>query len=1487
MYELSKVRLYSVGPAGARYENVLLDLSGVGAAVRDQQLVLGGQEIRRPSPASILFLENGGGKSVLMKLIFSVVLPGRREVVGTSNTKVLEKFVGRDDVAHVVLEWTHTRTGRLLITGKVSQWRDRSPQQGEEKLADLWYSLRPGTTVDVASLPFAEDGQNLTAADFRARLDDLYRTDPALELQWAGKHRDWSAQLDELGLDPELFRYQRVMNTGEGEAADAFTFTTDENFVDFLLKAALPAGDSDDLADSIAGHAEKLAARQGLELEHTFVEELLELLAQLAEQRTVAEEARKAADTAAGNLRGFVSRLGARVDHENALLETRVQHIGELTGAVSQASAHLDQAQKIGAALAHRTANLWLSAALSTEKAAQSAEEEAQQILQGWAATRKLQDHEVAAESAATLRNLVSERQDAARVALNKRDAKSRDLARSLLSTVDGATAEAEELDVAVGKLENSVKATTSEWKSAVDGAAQATALATQLDGRAAAVDGEVEAAVRDGLISSVAALADDAQALAGRVRSDANAIKEGEGRLAELDAQVDEARGDLLESQKDLIAAKGQVEEARSAMRRAEAAAAALSREPRLGELLDTGDVILEYDTETLLDQLAKAQADVDRRRTGLRVADAADEPARVVWDDDPEALLPPHHEVDRARQLLEDAGITSVAGWTYLAERSDESIRAELVRRLPHLAGGVLINKPELLERAQEVLAENGYHPTGTVVVATTQSFDVVVEAKFDLSFRSDTGFVAAPNPALFDHEAADAERLRIAGKHAERRSRLAELDTAYGADRALSARLIAWRAEYPPGTMGELADAVASAEALLEQAGQTATRDEEALKLVIKTRNELKEQLGGMHRALEKLTEQSRRLTELLGRSREAASWRLDAGRARETADTYEARAATLEQILEKLREDIQANRLLAADRRAVAVRAQSEIGELPGGSTADRADPVPEHPVAVLRAILADAQRAYGKAEVGDDQLKDLQHAETKANDTRQAWEAEPADIREIARRLLASIDGPDAASRAAAIAAAGARLETAKKTYQDAISETANCRARLEQLPKPTVTLDQVRQPRDAQHGDQLVAEAGRAVSDAEETHRQCAAKLEAAKGELTKAEATAEAFRHLIEMHHAASDDEPGVDTTDVEPFTGDKEAAHNRYNELRRTAAQALKDSQAAQRELLRRAERVTTCAMDSRFEALAIPARTQIQGVAVSALAEHAADWARQLRPRLRSLADDLAQIGRHRAAILERLSAIVDGALRRLRTAQRLSRLPDGLGDWTGSEFLRIGCSPVDGDLLAHQLGLVLDGAVEHHAKSNKCDGLAVVLRAVRAAVPKGFTVTMLKPDAVLRTERVRISEVRDVFSGGQHLTAAIILYCTLAALRANDQGKVRRHHSHSGVLFLDNPIGRASAGYLLDLQRGVATALGVQLVYTTGLFEEEALAGFPLIIRLRNDADLRAGRKYLSVHERIVPHLDSLPQPTDTGALTATRITLPKRRHDEAN
>jgi hypothetical protein len=185
----------------------------------------------------------------------------------------------------------------------------------------------------------------------------------------------------------------------------------------------------------------------------------------------------------------------------------------------------------------------------------------------------------------------------------------------------------------------------------------------------------------------------------------------------------------------------------------------------------------------------------------------------------------------------------------------------------------------------------------------------------------------------------------------------------------------------------------------------------------------------------------------------------------------------------------------------------------------------------------------------------------------------------------------------------------------------------------------------------------------------------------------------------------------------------------------------------------------------------------------------------------------------------------------------------------------------------------------------ARVTRRDGFALLLQAVHAAVPRGFAVTILKPDSILRDEAVPVEGMREVFSGGQELTAAIMLYCTLAALKANERGQMRSRHS--GVLFLDNPIGKANARYLLDMQTMVASALGVQLVYTTGLADDRALAAFPLWIRLRNDADLRVGLKHIRVAQQVRRLLPASFEDGDAsdqaGTITASRLYLRSAAH----
>jgi hypothetical protein len=66
---------------------------------------------------------------------------------------------------------------------------------------------------------------------------------------------------------------------------------------------------------------------------------------------------------------------------------------------------------------------------------------------------------------------------------------------------------------------------------------------------------------------------------------------------------------------------------------------------------------------------------------------------------------------------------------------------------------------------------------------------------------------------------------------------------------------------------------------------------------------------------------------------------------------------------------------------------------------------------------------------------------------------------------------------------------------------------------------------------------------------------------------------------------------------------------------------------------------------------------------------------------------------------------------------------------------------------------------------------------------------------------------------------------------------------------GVLLLDNPIGRASHGSLVGLQRAVATAHRVQLIYTTGVKDPDAVSRFPNVIRLDNRPGRTRNRRYI--------------------------------------
>jgi hypothetical protein len=259
---------------------------------------------------------------------------------------------------------------------------------------------------------------------------------------------------------------------------------------------------------------------------------------------------------------------------------------------------------------------------------------------------------------------------------------------------------------------------------------------------------------------------------------------------------------------------------------------------------------------------------------------------------------------------------------------------------------------------------------------------------------------------------------------------------------------------------------------------------------------------------------------------------------------------------------------------------------------------------------------------------------------------------------------------------------------------------------------------------------------------------------------------------------------------------------------------------------------------------------------------LPEHAATLATQFRIRIDQLDGQMAEIAKDQAIVSGQLATIVREHLDMIRRAERYSQLPETLGALGKKKLLTITFDkPADADLHAY-VGRVVEKQIIQGVKP---EGMDLLKAAIHESVGhRGFKVKVLKPADNIATTTEDISALAK-WSGGEKLTVCVALYCTIAKLRAVNTG---RKEKSGGMLVLDNPIGRASHGPLIQLQRKVAAAQGVQLLYATGVKDFDAVSLFPGVTRLDNRAGRTNSRRYIieaptdGVQGTRVTHLDRL-------------------------
>ncbi|MFF0451284.1 hypothetical protein ACFYT4_33745 [Streptomyces sp. NPDC004609] len=1674
MYELSRVRLYSIGPAGARYADTVLDLRGVGEPVphpAPAQAEFFEEEPtgppRRPAPAGVLFLENGGGKSVLLKLIFSVMLPGHRNTLGGASSGVLRKFLLADDCGHVALEWQHTLTGELVVVGKVSEWRGRQISNDPRKFAEAWYSFRPGPGLSLDSLPVAEStavrrpadgasgarGRRRTMKGFRDAITEAGKAYPHLDIHWEEIHDRWNEHLGDLGLDPELFRYQREMNADEGEAAGLFAVKKDSDFTDLLLRAVTDTRDTDGLADLVGSFGNKLGRRAELTAERDFTAGSVELLHRIVESAQTRTRAREIHAGAERRTRTLARRLTARAEDERSRTAELARQVTAAAHTVTDAERARGRSSLIAAELAYRHASLALTAAEKGAAAQRRELTDARTLHSAWQAAEAVLRHRAAADRSVRVAAAIREAERDAAPALAARARAAADLVRALHSAAEEGERAANEQEERSAALQEAGEAAHRDATAAATEAQCARSEIGHLRQRLTEVEQETAEAVRAGWLDDTAPDADPARAALAASDAEKTAVaawdtareagrttaeRAKEASAAEARAELAAARAadaaraaehayeaerraadsiaedtrlaELLSLPSPAVAplpvppprrdpataaggareaADGPAADARTAAgsagkpvsgagepeaghgsgpsgpsdgagpetavvaggtpgvgappdrapgqghgsgRRAgepadgPAASSAASapdgdrpggpgtprataattvstphagpppsdaggRRPRVPEGPLSAEDVDRYADELreLLDQYVAA---AERQLFDLRTAAADD--ARILGALGDGGLLPAGPDVLATVEYLGEHGIPALPGWRYLAQAVDPADHAAVLAARPELVDGVVITDPASHLRAREVLTGAALLPRSAVAVGTAAALLAPVPDPGTGEADEAGVFLVPPNPAMHDEHAADEERHALRARATARDEEIRVLAARLAADRSLAARLGSWRADCPPGALAELdrearaaRAAAEEARAELAEARTVRAEAEEAAADAARVREERQEAAQRARRAADALA-------GLAFRLRERAGWQV---RLRELADEAaesEARAASFLERAKAADEDRRAAQRAGDDARRTARALRAERAEIAGApeDLPDEDTSGPRTALPALREAYRAASQLYEKVGVGADLRAEQARAESDESAAVAELDRLTNKVRTRAAQLLEGTDGADGPSRQAAAARAESLVQMLESRATEASERLGRLRGEAERLApadgESHTDLPDGLAPADAEQAQALLRTATAelaARTDALETARDAHTRLlqahRAAEDAAGGFDETAALLRDLLREQR--DEDETGTEAP--EPYPGGLAEARGSAAEARRSLRGCATDLSSAESAVREAADILVRHANSTRYEQVRTPARQQIRELPAAALPEHAAKWAEAFAPRLRILTDELEQLERNRDTIVDRLRGLVESALTTLRSAQRLSRLPEGLGEWSGQEFLRIRFEEPDQATLAERLGEVVDDATRAAVRKNasaaygegRRDGMSLLLRGVQAALqPKGIAVEILKPDAVLRAERVPVGQMGDVFSGGQLLTAAIALYCTMAALRSNDRGRDR--HRHAGTLFLDNPIGRANATYLLELQRAVSDALGVQLLYTTGLFDTTALAEFPLVIRLRNDADLRAGLKYISVEEHLRP---GLPQPdpsgeTVHGEITATRM-----------
>lgn len=1443
MPRLLGIRFESVGHRDARLDGLVLALHADGA------------------PAdSVVWLRNGGGKSSILNLIFSVLRPNLREFLGSeadAKARRLEDYVAAEDTATVCLAWELDGDGKsrpILFTVGVYYW------SGSENttLVRRWFALRVDPTrrpdITLESLPLLDETggtrRPLRHAALRDRLFELH-SPPDITFTSVTSQVEWEELLESYGLDPHVFSYQLRMNRSEGAADQLFRHRSAEQLVDFLIEILLSPEEAEAVRETLREYASQIARRPHLERELAACGAAAGALGPLAEIATELRDAR-------ADIGGRASSLRAVLERVKAVHASKVEEAGEIKNALerlAERSRHAAQQRNA----AHVNAGVYEAEAATLERreaedqlrAATSDRDRTRDALHALRAAEALVDVRRIEAVLGVKRGELARRLDQSRPVLDELRAVAGALAGLLRADRERITARATLADLAVSRAEGERDACALKRDAALGTHAELRERVATLERSVDVTMSKWEALEKRGDLLA----GERPRAALARLRSvmelEVAAEKVARAQAATLNASAKDAR-------KKVLTLRGEASASR-------AHEASLGRELDAAEKLRlslTGDEALrailgddEPDVVRLGAEIAvRVRNALTRLREQLlRLAVEAREDTRALDWLERHGLLPATIDAEVVRDELRNNNIQAHTGNMYLAENRRGEAAAARAAAQPALAGGVVVDAADEA-RAREYLLSAKIRVNTPLAVGTTASL---------LDAPADGAFAVLPPTAFWDRDAARAEYMRRDADRAQKKDRRISFERQESATETVLRKLESFVGTHTEAWYARVRE---------ERAGHTATEGratadaDELERRAEQMTAEAAAQYDEADRraAQQKLVNASASRVEAFVEDGEALDRvRADLEETRRARDQASESERTHAEQLRKLIDVVKERESDARDLSAQGSVLEEEIdtvsawiepeGQLPSTET---------RPIEELRARFKHLHRDYESRTARESLQGEISTLEgerdvargrlTKARgrlpeqDVARALDDAESGVGLVEATRRADDAAEKAGQRVGAMTAesksAALRADAAQSAVQNMLDRgrsTAVLEARTRARDLDVATLRSM-----AERERELGTRASTEETDCETQRREAQGRSEviaAAMERLTAHDKLIGSEReHFAEIEAAVL----AFDRTPV-PIAGLETDA-----ELDAAVESAVREVRASSKRIralvARVGEIMRRLADDASADAAAsLPQmlRDRLRESDLETAVRRAADLLADVEVRRGAVEEQLGQLDQHRRLIAQGLGRATDKAIDLLKRLERSSVFPSHIKIWGDQPFLKVRLSvPEPAAEKDAAIFAVIDRAA---AAAQVPAALQLVQACVRELTrPSGIAMQMLKPEVHRRLEWVPIEDINK-FSGGERITAAILLYATVAQLRAKQRGKIK---APTSVLLLDNPVGACSHPEFLELQREMARASGVQLIYTTGVDDLEALARLPNVVRLRNARrDTRARRR----------------------------------------